>query len=561
MMGKRRALTIYQLRSNLGDFDEAINADALAAATQYPMTATADFEARLYVHAPEATSPGWLELIQEGFGEDVQVTSSASNRALIIIRLRYYNGLRYFALTFGGGRHMLNPAAVEKGYGLRVALNSIYEGDRSDDQSAPARVKRVDAKTVAQNTLRTLRQTNRHATFEVFGLDVQRDLLNAVVGEPVDTVLWGTRIAGSDAISLSIPTAFDDLGEVCKRVWRLGRSKDYRARFDWIDNIHVVEDTALVSDLEDQLVHTLLTGSVDTLALAPPQVIDWDRIESFEFTVSQNQDFDDLRLTDYLALLLVDDTDRIDIGRLRRHRARAIDAGGNVAYEWPLMRCLSGEVRLNGTAYLLEDGAFYEVDDGYMAALDGFIAAIPACDTDLPDSYKTNGKELTEGAYNEQAAADPQRLLLDKKTVKVSTHTSPIEICDLLTTDRRFIHVKRKLGSSDLSHLFAQGYVSADLFLMSPDYRATVKDKIGETEQARAVAENNAGFIGRFTGTLNFDAPDPSKIEVVYAVVAAWNGRSLVAALPFFSKVNLRRHVDDLRRMGYRVTFSRVEVR
>ena len=561
-MSKRRSLTIYQLRSNLPDFDWAIKPEARTHAEVYSRTAAADFEARLYVEAPPATSPGWLELLHEGFGPDVEATSGALNRAVIVLRIDYYSGLRYFALTFGAGRYMLNREVVERGYGLKAALNAIYEGDDPDALSAPARVRRVDAKTVAQNTLRTLRQTNRHATFEVFGLDVQRDLLNAVTGEPADTASWGTRVAGSDAISLSIPIAFQNLGELCKRVWRTSRSKDYMARFDWVDNIQVVDNDAKTAELEDQLIQLLATDAANDFILAPPQLIDWDRIESFEFSVAADKTFDDLQLGDYVALL--DDAEvrgELDIGMLRRHRARAFDTAGTMVYEWPVLRCLSGELELLDQTYLIDEGDFYEIEVGYLAALNAYVGAIPECTTKLPDSVRTNGKELTEGAYNELASDDPNRLLLDKKTVKVSTHTSPIEVCDVLTADRKFIHVKRKLGSSDLSHLFSQGYVSGDLFLMSPDYRHKVKEKISEAVKDRATAENEPGFIGRFTSALDFDAPDTSKIEVVYAVVAKWNGRSLETALPFFSKVNLRRHVDDLRRMGYQVTFSRIEVK
>jgi uncharacterized protein (TIGR04141 family) len=559
-MLRRRALTIYQLQSNLADFDVAIGPDALARAVTYPMTANPDFDARLYVEAPEASSPGWLDLLQEGFGVSVEATSTALNRAVIIVRVDYYNAMRYFALTFGAGRYMLNREVVQRGYGLKAALNAIYEDDDPNALSAPARVRRVDAKTVAQNTLRTLRQANRHATFEVFGLDVQRDLLNAVAGEPVDTKNWGKRVTGSDAISMSIPIDFDGLGDVCKRVWRTGRSKDYRARFDWIDNIHVVEDLGRIATLETKVVNLLKAGTPDGFVLAPPQVVDWDAIESYRFSVSETT-FNDLLLGDYLQLLADGGTlDALDFDMMRRHKALAIGAGSEVVAEWSVLRCLSGELKLAEETHLLEEGSFYEIDAGYLSDLDSYIAAIPPCETHLPDSQKSNGKEMTEGAYNEFAASHPNRLLLDKKTVRVSTHTSPIEICDLLTTDRQFIHVKRKLGSSDLSHLFSQGYVSGDLFLMSPDYRARVQDKIAEAEKDRADDENDNTFIGRFAGKLDFDAPDTSKIEVVYAVVATWGGRTLVQALPFFSKVNLRRHTDDLRRMGYKVSFDRIEV-
>jgi len=68
----------------------------------------------------------------------------------------------------------------------------------------------------------------------------------------------------------------------------------------------------------------------------------------------------------------------------------------------------------------------------------------------------------------------------------------------------------------------------------------------------------DASFDGKFS--VFGDTPiDTKKHEIVYAVAAEWRGRDLVEALPFFSKINLRRHVEELVRMGFPVTFARIE--
>jgi uncharacterized protein (TIGR04141 family) len=167
---------------------------------------------------------------------------------------------------------------------------------------------------------------------------------------------------------------------------------------------------------------------------------------------------------------------------------------------------------------------------------------------------------MNEGPYNELAANSSKNyLLLDKRTVRITTHTSPIEICDVLTHDNHFIHVKRKLGSSSLSHLFSQGFVSGDLLLMSQEYREKVLSKIQEAEKLRAAQEGDPGFNGRFA-TFSVAGISPNDFEVVYAIIAKWDGRDLVEALPFFSKVNLRRFTEDLHRMGFKVSYKRIQV-
>jgi uncharacterized protein (TIGR04141 family) len=143
--------------------------------------------------------------------------------------------------------------------------------------------------------------------------------------------------------------------------------------------------------------------------------------------------------------------------------------------------------------------------------------------------------------------------MLDRQVVRVDTSTSPIEICDLLTSAGCFVHVKRKLSSSSLSHLFAQGSVSADVLLMSSQYREKAIAAIEDAAKAKGVRA--APFLG-----FGLDSVTPSRHEIVYGIIESWKGRSLVDALPFFSKVNLRRHTEDLRRMGYRVSYSRINV-
>lgn len=567
MPAAKRALTIYGLRKQidgvpLTDFDQAIDPDWLPNLTPHALADGFDFEAQLYLWSPRAIQPGWIDFLRDGFGEEVAVTDSANNRALVILRTRYYGGDRYFAMPFGAGRFLLRSNAYQRAYGLRAALNIIYEGDSPDAPTALARVRRVDSKTVAQNTLRTLRQANRYATFEEFGIDIQRDLVGAVTGQPEDTETWGNRIAGHDAVYLNVDAGFSDLGEVCRRVWRAERQDDYKTRFDWIDNIRVIDDPDLQSRLADLLLDHLRHGQPGQLDLAPPELVDWDDIESFIYSIDPSRPNADLSLTDYLTSLekagLVQG---LTASHLKRHRASALDNAGNTLYEWPIFRCLTGELSLANTTYLIEEGDFFEVDSGFLATLDHYIQGLKESTVVLPDSPRAGGHDQTEGDYNLSAAASsPNYLLLDKQTVKVATHTDPIEICDVLTTDRRFIHVKRKLQSSSLSHLFAQGYVSADLFLMSPEYRQVTRQKILHAENIRAQASGDDGFLGRFSGVINFDAPSPPTLEVVYGIIAAWNNRTLVDALPFFSKVNLRRQTDDLRRMGYRVTYKRIDI-
>ena len=554
-MVARRSLTAYQLRwGAVRDFGEAVREEVRDGCDFYDRSFE-DYEMRLYVDEPKRTPPLWHDLIAE-FDEDL-VLVSESNRALILVRFRYHGAARYVAFAFGHGRHMLDPISIDRRFGLRAALNAIYE--RRGGVPDSTRIRHVDAKTVAQTTMRTSRQASSDIAFEHFGIDVERDLLKAVTGEPVNNDKWGSLVHGGESVKVSVHGGLAELGPIAKDLVRLGRKKDYQQRFDWIDHVVTVNDLALLAKLRDEVVAVLLAGG-ETLALAPPERIEWDNIAELRYSVAPGDPYENLNLEDYLGHV-DDQAESLSFNVMQKHRVEALNDSGQAIHIWSVTQTLVGEIELGGQRYLLEEGDFYQVEAQFLASLDKFVDGVNQSSVALPASpLNAVGGEQLEGDYNEIAAkASEQHLLLDKKTVSISRET-PIEICDVLTSDRQFVHVKRHLGSSDLSHLFSQGFVSADSYLASQEFREAARIKIEEAEEERALAEKDPAFRGRFVGALDFDVPDPRSIEIVYAVIARWNGRTPTEALPFFSKINLRHYVNDLRRLGCNVSFHPIQI-
>src|SRR5205807_6335199 len=109
----------------------------------------------------------------------------------------------------------LRNESYYRNYGLRVALNAIYPKRSDGERAYPNRLRSVDSRTVGANTFRTRRQVDRQTDFESFEIDIDRDLLGALTGEPSDIKLWGRRIDGSDAVHFTRPVPFDNLGAIC----------------------------------------------------------------------------------------------------------------------------------------------------------------------------------------------------------------------------------------------------------------------------------------------------------------------------------------------------------
>src|SRR5439155_21200279 len=113
---------------------------------------------------------------------------------------------------------------------------------------------------------------------------------------------------------------------------------------------------------------------------------------------------------------------------------------------------------------------------------------------------------------------------------------------------------------SALSHLFGQGYVSSELLVGSVEYRAAIRKKIQSIEKAdREATGNNSLSHEHFETFFPDDGVSAANFEIVYAIVEDWGERTL-RNLPFFSKVNLRKHCRGLRRLGFKVTYAPVKV-
>jgi uncharacterized protein (TIGR04141 family) len=105
------------------------------------------------------------------------------------------------------------------------------------------------------------------------------------------------------------------------------------------------------------------------------------------------------------------------------------------------------------------------------------------------------------------------------------------------------IHVKRrKGGSSGLSHLFGQAFVSSDLLVREPRFVPQVRDQLGGWEQ------------------LIHDPPRAGDHQIVLAVIlAAESSGEGARALPFFSKVFMRQNIQALQTMGFQVHYDEIE--
>lgn len=552
-------LTCYRLRTyaggGLSHFDDVIEEADLETCSSVGPVEIGGARAKLYVAPAKPHPPEWAKFLESAFDTSLDIPRVASAAAVLVVEHEGPRGTEWLAFTFGYGWNLIKSESFQRGFGLRTCLNVVFEGDTGTGEWDPARLRSVDARRMGANILRTRHQVSDVAALEALDVNSRRDLVNGVTGIPSNRDIWGTRVTGRDAFQF-VWESLDELGRICDTVLDAHQRTDYQRRFSFIDDFLGVTDPVLRTRLIEEIVGALVGNDTSFLELAPPEMVDWERVGGFTYHTERRGTSvvrRELRLDEYVSTL-GKKQETLSWDRLHQYVVWSVDGSGKDVTKWSIWRCLYGEVTLDDQVYVLDDGDFYRVTTDYLDRLNSDLGNIPTSDRDLP-AWQTDWHEDDYNRHTAESSSD--LLLLDRKLVRVSSQTSPVEICDVLSSDGSFIHVKNHGdGSASLSHLFNQGFVSADLAVGDPEFRAKALERIKEEEQGRASRTHDGSFIGKFR-PFSEDAAIAGACEIVYAIYSSKKDGEL-SSLPFFSKIVLRNMVDELQRRGFKVSYKAI---
>ncbi len=525
---KSRHLTIYLLSENLKK-----PLDALAKPgnlKKHPLKSSAGVKGDLFITKSQGKAPKWYEFVDDYVKTPLDETLNKSASGVLLLQV----GGRGFAVTFGpAGRYCLKPDSWEPDFGLRATLNAV-----DADQ-----LRSVDIRTIEELTLSTRRQVSRASSLDTFGLDVSRDLLRAVTGEPKDSAL-AARVTGADALALSVRMNLPGLKEKCEQFLKLFKSDAYKERFGWIDDLKALKPGKEVDAVDQQLVETLRKSDTAKTHLAPDELISWDEAAEFYYSNDPSQTPHlDLAVEDYLASL--EDPSSLSLSTLKKsHRISVRRSDQEEAYSrWWVYNCLVFETFVEGNLYVLSGGQWFKVAATLADQINSDLAKWVTPTLSLPAANVKEG----EDAYIKRAVIGRADLgMLHTNLAYSLERRSKIEVCDIFTKERQFVHVKQKTKSATLSHLFAQGFVSLQGFLYDAKFRSETRSKLESLDPQLAAL-------------IPVDkAADTQEFEVVYAIMTNPTS-NLPAELPFFSRLNLMKVGEQIRRAGCRVSVLRID--
>lgn len=513
-------LTISLLKEGLGRADMLREPEEVSG---YRVVSLSKVEDSLFTASSAPHPPAWTRFLDPHTSGDLKsVLATASASAVLIFEA----GERFFAVTWGQGRHLLEADAFEQDFGLKVVLNTV----------APDQLKSVDAKTIDETTVHTRRDVSRDSPFTAFELDPSRDLLRAVTGTPSDPSL-AHRLTGADSLGIVTREQVPDLPGLGERLLEAYASEAYKENFDFVDYLRPVKSRSVKDELDENLLKALGSKEIDDIHLAAPEVLDWLDVDGFRYRTDAGveEKTQDPRISVYLDSR----QEPPSLEDLRHDHLLAVrSSDGGSGQSWPIYRCLVYQVELGEYLYVLSGGEWFRVDRSYRDRIEREVT-----DLERYEALPGADAETSEDSYNRKAAQALGALNLDKKLI-YDGGPDKMELCDLLTNEARFIHVKLRGSSSTLSHLFAQGTNSAERLILDDEFRRKARELVDGVDHS-------------FASLIPDGRPTASDFEVTFAVITRSN-RDTPLTLPFFSLVNLRAAARRLRAYGFAVSVAEV---
>ena len=514
--------TIFLLKDSVDDFDDCLKEPRKL--IRNTLKHQYGLDGKIFFSPSNTKAPRWKAYLEELSSEAIEIEDNASNKALMLVKVKN----RIMGIVFGYGRSFLKEDKIERNFGFKVALNLIN----------PKKMRSINAATIEDMVVNTQRQASYSTSQEEFGLNITNDIMKGVTGEPFDSK-YGNHISGKDSLVVSVFMEMNELKDKLNLYLDAITSNRYKEiGFDWVDNVCEVRDSILSEALDFDLADAVAKKDISHLHIAPPETTDWAQVIGFCFSgigkkTNERESYDlNLDLETYMDKLRADTN---IYQKIRRDKLLAMNVDESVFPISSIYAALVYQTTYEGKTYILCDGSWYEINTSFYDAVHTFVQSRVPVSTIVLPACPANVKE---DGYNKLAADSNQNFcLMDQRMVSVEDGPKKIEACDIFTADKQLIHIKNKGQSSQLSHLFSQGKVSAQCFVDDEEFRRQVLEISKEKFSA---------------DVFNFQAkPNSKEFEVIYGIIDKKIG-TLNNSLPFFSLVNLMLTAIELERMHFK---------
>lgn len=534
--------------------------------------------AKIYIEKTTQRIPEWLgdinELVPKNKKINVVNTIEAdkfgfgfnqSNRAVLVIK----RGTRIFSVAFGYGDNMLREETIEPNFGLRVAANSVPIVNQSESRSIQVdeRIMSLFSQSLGRATL-----ANRFR---------ENQLPMQVGGSGDDKVPFAT-VSGSDSLTLTQDKKISDLSTILDDVATIYDKETYRSNGNaWLDKVSTERHENIINKLDKEVVKRLLDVNDQSVTFSPNMVFDSSLMSLRIPGLGDSMDDTENSFKQHIKEKSVEEA----LKEWKNKKLYVVDSkNDNTNRTFLLRNATIAQVKLPGQSaeYVLLFGAWYKFDDSYVVELNRFLNTIHGLsDTSFKfPSYKSIKNSLIlqresdyeefrdllikrgysvskknkrgskyalpyEYVYNkalaqninrgqkrcDRASGQRQAGLVHPETISVENESGSIEPSDVVYYNHgelTMFFVKDSHSSSNLSHLFNQGFVVSEL---SRSRTSASWQKIEKLFQGKGIL--------RLGSEIN-------EVKFIFVLLNE-NGQN-ITSLPIFSKIALKMAVETMQR-------------
>lgn len=527
-MSKLTNYNIHLIKDSFSSLDQiVVNKNASGKKIITKKIESSVIDAILVYEEQSENNISWVGLLQTVF-EDVPQFQSKHASAVVFYKVEG----RYFAVSFGYGRKLIKDGSFVSDFGLKTALCICDENT----------LKAVNFRTIEERTRIGRLQLSDQADVTSFHLETDTDLLRGVEAKSKKKDICESVGAKWENLIISTKQDLIDLPQTCQKLLEIYSLDSLPEEFRWVENVKRINDKLIVSKLNDELKKLLNTNQFDNIRLAVPDMAGPALGTTARLFKPNGKELSS-SVKEYLDNRPKDVKDTVKAMK-ELHKILIVDDTTEKAVEkFSVYKCTVAEINVNNNLYLLADGEWFSLNAEFVTEVNEYIKTIPSVNHSMP---KWKNKEREEH-WNDRAASSWNKTVnMDKAMVYHGGGQNKFEVADLINRDSTptlLCHVKRiDKNSGGLSHLFAQGSVSAELLSQDKQFREKVIAKIPRINYD-------------LKKDLRKDNFDPRKWNITYVILGVDDDRDeIVKKMPFFSRVNLRKHVLRLKSMQFKIS-------
>jgi len=457
------------------------------------------------------------------------------SNAIIFIPIRE----RWFAIIHGHTETFIKDEFIETRFAYKVVLNALDPGKLSTTKTFQPdnSIRQLTQKSSGEGTIYL-------PQFGITSTSILRDLAGRVL--PKYTSLFSSVSGGSGkAPKMQAQTFPKDFQNVLQNLLTLSESMDYKQAFPEISHIDMIDDTEEICRL-DKILESKWSNNTLDIQIDFPDIIDtFEWVWEIPPILPKLHPINEFNIETILEAVK-NANKQYSFEKLCKLRVIVKDTeDATYKKSYSLYSCISFDTTVScepDQHYYLIGGIWYKADTKFISNLDEELRnklvdklpeeTFPPID-DTNSALGSPNKSNDEEEYNIKLAKALNGILLDRTNIAPDGQTA-VEPCDVLLIEDQsiwLIHSKIFRGSPCLSHLFNQGYVSAQLIKQITDSRekfvALIKGKNKDIEE-------NQGFT-------NF-LEDKIPLSVLFCIIQKHDRKQPLSIehLPLFAKISLK---------------------